>query len=416
MRFKYLFRSFVLIAMLLGVMGGSQQVQARAGSENVRAVEIIMRSLTYWDAVYSGNVNSNRYEKWPLSFADSHIFSVSASPTNGNLTPLLLLLDVNGNELSRSVGTLTSSQPAGNYYVQVQPEAGSGSYSMTIREMVTTVTTVLDPPNFVVGGTSAANVSLNDVPASGYTAAEFTCTYDPALVEVSGITANTDLFGADAVTAVNGPSNGKFIVAIAGSNGHKAVANGAAFTFNLKGLQVGETSIECTARVSVGDNTLTGIPSAGAAPIMVTPPISTDGTLTGKVTASKPVTISLLAEGATPITASANPDGTFSIKAPAGNYVVVAESEGFLNAQGAVTIVVDKTTHMEDVTLPGGDIDGNDVIDQFDAMTIGMSYNTAIPPAADLNNDGTINVLDLEIVASNYRKAGALEWKALAIP
>ena len=37
-------------------------------------------------------------------------------------------------------------------------------------------------------------------------------------------------------------------------------------------------------------------------------------------------------------------------------------------------------------------------------MTIGMSYNTATPPAADLNNDGTINVLDLEYLAQNYRR------------
>ena len=66
---------------------------------------------------------------------------------------------------------------------------------------------------------------------------------------------------------------------------------------------------------------------------------------------------------------------------------------------------------MSTVTLPAGDIDGNGVIDQFDAMTIGMSYNTAIPPAADLNNDGTINVLDLELLAANYRKAGAIAWQ-----
>jgi hypothetical protein len=60
--------------------------------------------------------------------------------------------------------------------------------------------------------------------------------------------------------------------------------------------------------------------------------------------------------------------------------------------------------------LLAGDIDGNNVIDQFDALTIGMSYNTATPAAADLNNDGTINVLDLELLAKNYRKTGPLPW------
>ena len=44
-------------------------------------------------------------------------------------------------------------------------------------------------------------------------------------------------------------------------------------------------------------------------------------------------------------------------------------------------------------------------------MTIGMSYNTANPSAADLNNDGIINVLDLELLAENYRETGPTVWE-----
>jgi hypothetical protein len=66
---------------------------------------------------------------------------------------------------------------------------------------------------------------------------------------------------------------------------------------------------------------------------------------------------------------------------------------------------------MPDVTLLAGDIDNNDVIDQFDALTIGMSYNTATPAAADLNNDNVINVLDLELLARNYRETGPIAWQ-----
>ena len=61
---------------------------------------------------------------------------------------------------------------------------------------------------------------------------------------------------------------------------------------------------------------------------------------------------------------------------------------------------------MPTISLLAGDIDNNNVIDQFDAMTIGMSYNSATPTAADLNNDGVINVLDLEVLAANYRETG----------
>ena len=39
-----------------------------------------------------------------------------------------------------------------------------------------------------------------------------------------------------------------------------------------------------------------------------------------------------------------------------------------------------------------------------------MSYNGAEPAAADLNNDGVINVLDLELLAANYRLTGPIVW------
>jgi uncharacterized protein YaaW (UPF0174 family) len=73
---------------------------------------------------------------------------------------------------------------------------------------------------------------------------------------------------------------------------------------------------------------------------------------------------------------------------------------------------------MPTITLLAGDVDNNEIIDQFDAMTIGMNYNLTIPidslggpVAADLNNDGTVNVLDLELLARNYRKTGPQAWQ-----
>jgi hypothetical protein len=44
-------------------------------------------------------------------------------------------------------------------------------------------------------------------------------------------------------------------------------------------------------------------------------------------------------------------------------------------------------------------------------MTIGMSYNTITPAAADLNCDNNINVLDLELLAHNYRQVGPTAWQ-----
>jgi len=507
------------------------------------------------------------------------------------------------------------------------------------------VSTTVNPTSLTIGETTLATVSLNNVPAEGYTSAEFTCTFDPALVETSNIIV-ASLFGADSVAAINMPQDGTFIIAIAGTQGHRATTSGAAFTFNVTALQAGQTTIDCTARVSTGNATLTTLPSSGAVlailsadtptptftptpaftstvppptitasgPTFTPPPASTAtptvpadwltftnttygfqfkyppqgqiqagntdtftrinlpiaagtnlsekylevvvgqnvtecksplptqdpgvtvtinsinflkqtgaegaagslyqwvaystlrdgvcvslnfilhshnpgnfatpppvfdfaaesavfdqmvgtfawlsqlptstptigstpvesptpgststptplptavssstavmsptptalpaGALTGQVLAAQPVTITVSNLDSTPvITISANVDGTFNFTVPPGTYRILAEASGYLSAQGTFTVVAGATTTLPTIPLPAGDIDGNSVIDQLDAMTIGMNYNASVPAAADLNNDGIINVLDLELLAQNYRKTGAIAWE-----
>jgi hypothetical protein len=134
--------------------------------------------------------------------------------------------------------------------------------------------------------------------------------------------------------------------------------------------------------------------------------------LNGQVNASKPVTISLFdANNAQVASVSANPDGTFNLQAPAGTYTIIASASGFLTAQGSVTVNSGAASTMPTISLLAGDIDNNNVIDQLDAMTIGMNYNAADPTSADLNSDGVINVLDLELLARNYRATGPVAWQ-----
>jgi len=143
-----------------------------------------------------------------------------------------------------------------------------------------------------------------------------------------------------------------------------------------------------------------------------TPTPSQNGTLAGQVFAAKPVTIELYGlDGSLLGSATIEPNTAFTLTAPGGDYKVVASSSGFLNAEASVTLANGVTTTLTSITLPAGDIDGNSVIDQFDALTIGMNYNAAEPSIADLNNDGIINVLDLEVLAGNYRKTGPIVWQ-----
>ena len=523
--------------------------------------------------------------------------------------------------------------------------AGQSTFTPTPTPSGPFVATTVDPTTIAVGGTALTTVSLNNVPAEGYTSAEFTCTFDPALLQTSNITV-TNLFGEDAVAAINTPQAGKFIIAIAGSQGNKATTSGSAFTFNVTALQAGQATIDCQARVSTGNNVLTPLPAlvagltilqftptptftptpeftatvppatatqglptstptsiiipatptsvvndwltftnatyqfqfkyppqsqivsggtdtftrfnlpfapgtnlsekylemavaenanpcrspvaassivetsetvtinglsflkevggdAGAGSLhqfvaystqkdnvcvsfsfvlhshnpgfFATPPpvfdyaaesavfeqiVSTytwlsqlptatptigstpvasptteftatpaltatptvpmsptpsggNGAITGQVTASKPIVINVYDASNTLVaTLQTQPDGSFQLEVAPGNYTVVASAPGFLPAQAAVpSLNPGVTRFLPLIALLAGDIDNNNVIDQFDAMTIGMNYNAATPAAADLNSDGIINVLDLELLAQNYRDTGPIVWQ-----
>lgn len=323
---------------------------------------------------------------------------------------------INGTEIAGTQTAISGTQTA---------NVPTSSPTVSVTPTITTVPTPVSPyvlvdviqPTLMLDQTSLVNVSLNNVPVEGYTSTEFVCTYDPAIVEVSGILA-AELFGSDPASALSGPQNGQFILGIAGSNGKKATSSGTAFTFAVRGLQIGQTTVQCTARVSIGQGSLEAI---GYIPDTVTvldpsvsptPTPATSGFVAGQVFASKPVTIQLFdASNALVVSQTVNPDGTFNIQIAGGTYTIVASASGYLNAQGFITLTNGVTTTMQTVSLPAGDIDGNSVIDQFDALTIGMNYSASTPTAADLNNDGVINVLDLELLAANYRKSGALAWQ-----
>ena len=133
-KFKTLFQILVVAVMLFGAVGSYQTAQAQSPAV------VVVRDLTYWDATYTGYVDANRYEEWPVMFTDTEDFTVTATPDGGDLATTVVLLDSTGTELARGSGSLSSVQPAGTYAVQVQPETGSGFYSFTIRRNDVVVT------------------------------------------------------------------------------------------------------------------------------------------------------------------------------------------------------------------------------------------------------------------------------------
>ncbi len=298
--------------------------------------------------------------------------------------------------------------------------------------------TQVTPQVIDVNGIAQVEVGLGSLPAEGFAGVEFACSYDANIIEVSNI-AVTDLFGADPVAAIQGPQNGSLIIAVAGSQENRATANGAVAFFDARALQLGKTSIECKTRVIDDEDQLIPLPSNSAylvvsigTPLPTIEPSSTPqpfpsptpeplpsptleppttGTLTGRVQSSKPVTIELYnADNTLVMSQDANSEGVFALDVPPGTYTVLIISTGFLRVQGSITLAVGQTIELPLIVLLAGDLDGNNVIDQFDALTIGMNYNGDSPAAADLNSDGVINLIDLRLLARNYRKSGPLTW------
>ena len=178
-----------------------------------------------------------------------------------------------------------------------------------------------------------------------------------------------------------------------------AVFDQMAATFTWLGVVPTNTPIPSATAIATNTPTLTP-----------TPPPS--GMITGQVIALKPVIISVF-DSSNNLIASipATADGGFAVTLSGGTYTVAATASGYLSAQGSFLVTSNFNSTLPTITLHAGDIDNNNVIDQFDALTIGMSYNSDVPLAADLNNDGVINVLDLEQLANSYRQTGPTVWQ-----
>jgi hypothetical protein len=259
-----------------------------------------------------------------------------------------------------------------------------------------------------VGDTVTYAIDLQNLPAEGLTSVEYSCRYDATLVEISSL-ADAGLFGTDAVAALNGPSGGTFVYALAGVS-KKASSAGTIFRFNLKALAAGSFSFDCKVRASKGAGLFDIAFSPTTININAT---AVNATITGKVSANgRPVTITLSGTEQIPVALTTNADGSFSLSTPAGNYTSLsAQAPGFLSAQRSnISLSSGGSLTLPTIVLLAGDINNDNKIDKTDVLTIGINYNKSAPIAGDLNNDGVINVLDLQLLAPNYGKTGPGTW------
>jgi hypothetical protein len=107
-----------------------------------------------------------------------------------------------------------------------------------------------------------------------------------------------------------------------------------------------------------------------------------------------------------------NPDGTFSLTAPTGNYILLISAPGHLSAQKPVTLFAGQPVNIAASNLPVGDINADNSIDALDLISLGAAYETTSPQpfTVDLNGDGFVDLFDLTLLARNWRNTGPITW------
>ena len=90
-------------------------------------------------------------------------------------------------------------------------------------------------------------------------------------------------------------------------------------------------------------------------------------------------------------------------------YNLAVSHELYLSAALTCTIPPGETVWMPDITLLGGDLNGDDVIDISD-LTIGGSLFNTTNPEADVNGSGYVDIYDIVLVGKNFGLTGPVVY------
>jgi hypothetical protein len=105
--------------------------------------------------------------------------------------------------------------------------------------------------------------------------------------------------------------------------------------------------------------------------------------------------------------------GRFAIATSHGEgfYTIVVSMPGYLSAEGdrPIRMTVDTVIDVGEITLYGGDANGDNRIDIRDLAYVAWHFDD-YETKADINQDGQVDILDLTLTAGNFGRLGPTVW------
>jgi len=107
-------------------------------------------------------------------------------------------------------------------------------------------------------------------------------------------------------------------------------------------------------------------------------------------------------DGGTTVTTTS--EGRYTLTTTAGQHTLTFTRPSYLGASLTAQAVAGNTVTLSTLTLPGGNVNGDNCINVLDLAAVASQFNstTPTPSTTDINGDGRVDIVDVVLVAKNF--------------